>query len=72
MRDLLTALKELDDDPAKMEAAAKKLCERHGRDPMDFAPYDNGTLAHTVRPRWQNVREELQEMATTLLCLTEE
>lgn len=74
MCDLLQVLKELDDDPAAMQAAAKALCVRRGHDPAEYVGYDDGT-GHAVyrrRPRWMNVYDELQEAATTILCLVED
>lgn len=72
MKDFLAVLKEINDDPDAMEAAAKKLCKRRGYDPMDQAAHHEiGSYAYTTRPRWMNIRDELQEAATTILCLTE-
>lgn len=44
------------------ESLAREYCEKIGEDPDEYVPYDNGSMAFTKKPRWQNYVEYLKRM----------
>jgi hypothetical protein len=54
---------------ARLEQAARALCEARGIEPESMQPYDNGTMAYTRCPAWRIAAEEIRAARLMAQCV---